>query len=526
MTTHHLGIGQRLALGFGLLLLMLGMAALIAATQFKRISQNNEQIINVEWRKSEAAAFVDATTRANARHTMALLLTDDPARRAQLNLIINENKGRIDEAMQTLDTLIYLPEAKAKAKAMMQEIKTRRIAFVTSFNRVRQLQADGQQAQAIQTMNQETLPAIDALQAPISALTALQSRLVSERSQATQEAVDTSLLLILSLTGVALVVGTFTAYRITRSIQRPIAQAVALAQQVAQGDLTGHVDIQSQDEMGRLLTALQAMNNSLVHIVDNVRQGSETISTATSQIAMGNLDLSQRTEEQASSLQQVAASLEQLTATVQHNLDNGRHANQVASTAAEVATRGGQVVTEVVHTMEAISASSNQIADIIGVIDGIAFQTNLLALNAAVEAARAGEQGRGFAVVANEVRSLAGRSAEAAKEIKKLIESSAGDVQQGCRLVEQAGRTMQDVVTNVKEVAHIMADLAHASEEQSMGIGQINQAMGQMDQVTQGNAALVEEAAAAAQSLQSQSHALVQTVDVFKLRGGPALAMA
>ena len=198
----------------------------------------------------------------------------------------------------------------------------------------------------------------------------------------------------------------------------------------------------------------------------------------------------------------------------------------MASTAAEVATRGGQVVTEVVHTMEAISASSNQIADIIGVIDGIAFQTNLLALNAAVEAARAGEQGRGFAVVANEVRSLAGRSAEAAKEIKKLIESSAGDVQQGCRLVEQAGRTMQDVVTNVKEVAHIMADLAHASEEQSMGIGQINQAMGQMDQVTQGNAALVEEAAAAAQSLQSQSHALVQTVDVFKLRGGPALAMA
>lgn len=522
MTTRHLGIGQRLALGFGLLLLMLGMAALIAATQFKRISQNNEQIINVEWRKSEAAAFVDATTRANARHTMALLLTDDPERRAQLNLSINENKKRIDDAMQTLETLIYLPEA----KAMMQEIKTRRIAFVASFNRVRQLQADGQQEQAIQTMNQETLPAIDALQAPISALTALQSRLVSERSQATQEAVDTSLLLILSLTGVALVVGTITAYRITRSIQRPIAQAVALAQQVAQGDLTGHVDIQSQDEMGRLLTALQAMNNSLVHIVDNVRQGSETISTATSQIAMGNLDLSQRTEEQASSLQQVAASLEQLTATVQHNLDNGRHANQVASTAADVATRGGQVVTEVVHTMEAISASSNQIADIIGVIDGIAFQTNLLALNAAVEAARAGEQGRGFAVVANEVRSLAGRSAEAAKEIKKLIESSAGDVQQGCRLVEQAGRTMQDVVTNVNEVAHIMADLAHASEEQSMGIGQINQAMGQMDQVTQGNAALVEEAAAAAQSLQSQSHALVQTVDVFKLRGGPALAMA
>ena len=514
MKSLHLSIGQRLALGFGMLLLMLGMAAIIAGLQFQHISENNQQIMEVEWRKSEAAAFVDATTRTNARHTMALLLTDDPQRRAQLNQSINDNRARIDAAMQTLDELVYRPEA----KALMQEIKTRRTAFVASFNRVRELRAQGQHDEAVRVMNDDTLPAIDALQAPISALTALQSRLMNERSQAAQSAIDTALILILSLTGAALAIGTLTAYRITRSIQRPIAQAVNLAQKVAQGDLTGHVDIQSQDEMGQLLTALQTMNNSLVGIVDNVRRGSETISTATSQIAMGNLDLSQRTEEQASSLQQVAASLEQLTATVQQNLDNGRHANVVASSAAEVADRGGKVVNDVVHTMEAISTSSNQIADIISVIDGIAFQTNLLALNAAVEAARAGEQGRGFAVVANEVRSLAGRSADAAKEIKKLIESSVGDVQQGCRLVEQAGRTMQDVVTSVSEVAHIMDALARASEEQFAGIQQINQAMGQMDQVTQGNAALVEQAAAAAQSLQSQSNTLVQTVDVFKLR--------
>jgi methyl-accepting chemotaxis protein len=269
------------------------------------------------------------------------------------------------------------------------------------------------------------------------------------------------------------------------------------------------------------------MNASLVRIVGEVRSGSESISLATSQIAAGNLDLSQRTEEQASSLQQTTVALGELTSTVRQSFEGGHHANKVAAGAAEVAVRGGAVVMQMVQTMEAIDASSRKIADIIGVIDGIAFQTNILALNAAVEAARAGEQGRGFAVVATEVRSLAGRSAEAAREIKKLIEDSVGNVTEGCKLVEQAGSTMDELVVSVRRVSDIMGELSAASQDQSTGIEQINDAMNQMDQVTQGNAALVEEAAAAAHSLEQQALVLVRSVDVFQLGGGKrALALA
>jgi methyl-accepting chemotaxis protein len=262
-----------------------------------------------------------------------------------------------------------------------------------------------------------------------------------------------------------------------------------------------------------------------VLIVGEVRGGSEAISTATSQIAAGNIDLSQRTEEQAAALEQTAASLEQMGATVKQNFEGSQQANRVAGAATEVAVRGGAVVSQVVHTMEAINASSRKIADIIGVIDGIAFQTNILALNAAVEAARAGEQGRGFAVVATEVRSLAGRSATAAKEIKALIEASLGNVTEGCKLVEQAGSTMDEIVVNVRRVTDIMGELTAAAGEQSSGIDQINQAVAQMDQVTQGNAALVEEAAAAAQSLESQAKNLVHAVSVFRLGSGNSRAL-
>lgn len=246
-------------------------------------------------------------------------------------------------------------------------------------------------------------------------------------------------------------------------------------------------------------------------------QPEHKLSTATSQIAAGNIDLSQRTEEQAAALEQTAASLEQMGETVKQNYEGSLQANRVAGAAAEVAVRGGNVVSQVVHTMESINISSRKIADIIGVIDGIAFQTNILALNAAVEAARAGEQGRGFAVVATEVRNLAGRSAIAAKEIKGLIEASVSNVTEGCKLVEQAGSTMDEIVVNVRRVTDIMGELANAAGEQSREIDQINQAVGQMDQVTQGNAALVEEAAAAAQALEWQAKNLVQSVSVFNL---------
>jgi methyl-accepting chemotaxis protein-1 (serine sensor receptor) len=304
---------------------------------------------------------------------------------------------------------------------------------------------------------------------------------------------------------------------IIRSISRPLESAVQIAGAVAAGDLTREIRVESTNEIGRLMQALKGMNDGLVTIVAQVRAGTDTIATASGQIAAGNLDLSSRTEEQASSLEETAASMEELTSTVKQNADNARQANQLVASASGIALKGGEVVAEVVNTMEDINESSRQIVNIISVIDGIAFQTNILALNAAVEAARAGEQGRGFAVVASEVRNLAQRSASAAKEIKELIGSSVEKVDAGSKLVEQAGATMNEIVDSVRRVSDIMGEITAASQEQSAGIEQVNQAIAQMDQVTQQNAALVEEAASAADSMQHQAASLAQVVSVFKV---------
>ena len=308
-------------------------------------------------------------------------------------------------------------------------------------------------------------------------------------------------------------------FLLARMLSGAMTQAVQIAQSVAAGDLTSKIEVTSTDETGQLLTALKAMNDSLVGIVSNVRSSSDSIATGSAQIAIGNADLSQRTEEQASNLQQTAASMEQLTATVKQNSDTARQANQLANSASEAAAKGGVVVGEVVNTMEAITTSSKKISDIISVIDGIAFQTNILALNAAVEAARAGEQGRGFAVVASEVRNLAQRSANAAKEIKTLIGESVEKVETGSRLVGDAGKSMQDIVIQVKRVNDLIAEISSASVEQSQGISQVGEAVTQLDQVTQQNAALVEESAAAADSLKHQAASLAEVVSVFKLTG-------
>ena len=302
-----------------------------------------------------------------------------------------------------------------------------------------------------------------------------------------------------------------------RSITRPLVRAVQLANTVASGDLTSKIEIKSSDETGLMMQALKDMNDSLYHIVGNVRTSVDTITTATKEIAAGNTDLSQRTEEQASALQQTASSMEELTSTVKQNAENAKQANQLAKGASSIAVKGGDVVGRVVTTMGSINESSRKIVDIISVIEGIAFQTNILALNAAVEAARAGEQGRGFAVVASEVRSLAQRSAAAAKEIKALIGDSVGKVDVGTRLVDEAGKTMAEVVTAVKRVTDIMAEISAASIEQSSGIEQVNKAINQMDEVTQQNAAVVEQAAAAAESLEEEAQNLATSVSIFKL---------
>ena len=304
---------------------------------------------------------------------------------------------------------------------------------------------------------------------------------------------------------------------ISRGITRPLNQAVAIARRIANRDLTGEIKASSNDETGQLLQAMGDMQSSLVKVVGEVRSNSESVSSASTQIAQGNLDLSQRTEEQASALQQTAATMEELGTTVRNNADSARTASQLAQGASAVALKGGDVVGKVVCTMQDISESSRKIGDIIGVIDGIAFQTNILALNAAVEAARAGEQGRGFAVVASEVRSLAQRSADAAKEIKTLIGRSVEQVEQGTVLVGEAGKTMGEIVGSIQRVTDIVAEISSATNEQSSGIQQVGNAVGQMDQVTQQNAALVEESAAAAESLKGQAEQLVQIVSVFQL---------
>ena len=303
-------------------------------------------------------------------------------------------------------------------------------------------------------------------------------------------------------------------------VSRPLAQASEAAQRIAQGDLTVQLQSRSGDEIGQLTGAMNQIGGGLMQVVQAVRQGAESVATASSEIAHGNQDLSARTEQQASALQQTSASMDALAHTVRQNVDGAQQANSLAQNASSVAVRGGQVVGQVVQTMKGINESSAKIADIISVIDGIAFQTNILALNAAVEAARAGEQGRGFAVVASEVRSLAGRSADAAKEIKQLISASVQRVEQGTALVDQAGTTMTEVVDSIRRVTEIMGEISAASSAQSDGVAQVGHAVAQMDQATQQNAALVEEMAAAASSLKGQANELVQTVSVFKTQGG------
>ena len=513
MSFANMKIGARMAIGFGIVLTLMIALIAIGLMRFNSIGEINRKIIEVDWVKADAANTVNLMTRANARRSMELLIEHDKAKLEQINESIAVNKKAIDGALSTLDRLIYAPEG----KALLAKIKQERMAYVASFGKVGKLVAEDNRDEAVRLMKSETLPLLDTLQETVVALGALQKKLVEASGVQEQQEIDVARTLMLGLGAAAMLLGIGLAFFTTRSITGPLKQAVRIAQIVADGDLTSRIDSSATDETGQLLHALKVMNDGLVSIVSQVRSGTDAIATASGQVASGGQDLAARTEQQAASLEETASSMEELISTVKQNAANLRQANQFAVSASEIAVTGGAVVSKVVDIMGSINESSRKIVDIIGVIDGIAFQTNILALNAAVEAARAGEQGRGFAVVASEVRSLAQRSAAAAKEIKTLIGDSVEKVDHGSTLVEQAGATMERLVSSIHQVTDLMSEITTASQEQSGGIEQVNQAISEMDEVTQQNAALVEESAAAAGSLHDQADNLAKVVSVFKL---------
>ena len=520
MRVRNWKIATKLAAGFGFVLVLLLCVVGVGLNRLGTIGALTQKVIATDWVKAEAAASIAATTRANAALTMQLFIAPDAAARSAILAQVAVNKSIISAALETLRKLVYLPEGKRILAAIME----RRKAYVASFTRVDGLIAAGRKDDAIALVQQETLPALELLQASVSELSALQKAVAQRSGEDVLGNIGMASLLMLALGGAALVSGVAAAWLVSRAITLPVRRAIKLAEQVAGGDLSGSVDVRQQDEIGQLLTALNSMTASLSHIVGQVRTGTGIIATASGEIASGNMDLSARTEEQASALEETASSMEEMTATVKENVEHLRAASAHSTAASGMAERGGELVREVVRTMGAINGSSQRIVDIISVIDGIAFQTNILALNAAVEAARAGEQGRGFAVVASEVRNLAQRSAQAAREIKQLIESSVVDVAAGSRLVGQAGGTMEQLVDSVRKVAEFVSQINAANLEQSIGLEQINVAITAMDQVTQQNAAMVEEAASAASEMNDQAVHLEQVVAHFKLDAPRPLA--
>jgi methyl-accepting chemotaxis protein len=512
MSLTRLKIGTRLGVGFAIVLALLVLTIVLGLSSMSRIGKRTHDIIYDKNVKMEAANHMVDNVR-NITLSLTYIVVVPSTAQVDAELVkIGESRKKYGEARK----ILIERAADDKEKTMLASLDQLLKEGAVKNNKVIELRKEGEVQDATTHLTEVAAPSLNGV------LKALDDILVYETAQAKQagdeaEAVQASAQMLMIGLGIAAVaLGCGVAWFITRSITVPLNEAVHVAETVASGDLSSHIDTGATDETGRLLDALKRMNDSLLKVVGQVRQGTDTIATASNEIAAGNLDLSSRTEEQASSLEETASSMEQLTSTVKQNADNARQANTLARSASEVATKGGDIVTQVVTTMGSINASSRKIVDIISVIDGIAFQTNILALNAAVEAARAGEQGRGFAVVASEVRNLAQRSAAAAKEIKELITASVADVDDGSRLVAEAGNTMGDIVASIQRVTDIMGEITSASQEQTMGIEQINMAITQMDEVTQQNAALVEQAAAASQSMQDQAAALAEVVGFFK----------
>jgi len=515
MKLSNLSVGLRLGLSFGAILLI---TALIAATGMWRIASLQAASERVATQEIEQQTLVEdwaSDIRLNWVRTEAFLKAIDRDYMDKLTADTQATATGMDAKVKRIEALVQGDTA----RTLLATIATARTAYNDKLTEIRELHRGGEPN--VPTMVDKDLrPLADKYLKSLDDLRSTMATQLAESQADTSTLAKASQMLLGAGTLVAVALGALLGFTVTRSIVRPVQQGKQAAENIADGDLTHPIVAAGNDETGQLLQALAAMQSRLASIVGNVRHSAEGVATASAEIASGNNDLSARTEQQASALEETAASMEELGSTVRQNADNARQANQLAMSASSVAKQGGDVVAEVVDTMKGINDSSKKIADIISVIDGIAFQTNILALNAAVEAARAGEQGRGFAVVAGEVRSLAQRSAEAAKEIKGLIGTSVERVERGTALVDKAGATMTEVVSAIRRVTDIMGEISAASSEQSSGVSQVGEAITQMDQATQQNAALVEQSAAAADSLKTQAGQLVDAVAVFRLSVG------
>ncbi len=516
MNFNNLRIATKLWIAVGIIMLALATLLAGAAMRAAALQEQMDTTLADLNARAKAASKWSGMTETNAARTLAVVTSADPAVEAAFKDAIAATTAQISEVQKAIEAMKLTPEEKAQ----MDKIAANRKSMIDIRNKARQMKTDGKAEEAMALIGSTYNPAVNSYLASLRELVQMEEKSIArflDEVAAARATTTRVAMVFVALLFAGLLVGTVY---LTRSIRQPLVQANHLASRIAQGDLSARVDTSRADEFGDLMRSLASMNESLGQMVSLVRQSTDSITTASTEIASGNNDLAQRTEQTSSNLQSTASSMDELTSTVRQSADNARTASSLAASASSVAEKGGAVVQQVVSTMEEINASSKRIADIISVIDGIAFQTNILALNAAVEAARAGEQGRGFAVVAAEVRSLAGRSAEAAKEIKALIGASVQSVESGTRLVTDAGSTMGDIVQSVRRVAEVIGEITAAAAEQSAGIAHVNEAIGNLDQMTQQNAALVEQSAAAAESLREQSGQLAQAVAVFKV-GGP-----
>ena len=509
----RLKIGPRLAACFAIVIALLIATSVIGISKIDAVDVSTETILHDRFVKVRLAQTIENEVNRQARALRTALIAADPqVVRGELAKI-EDSAPIIASAIERLKETIHTEKGKAALATLIEA----RSAFKADEAKLVAMIHGGQVDDGRTFLVMDMLPLQTAYLAAIEAFTQTQIAGMEQFGKDAADMAASAKLQMAALTAIAVLTAAALGLVLTRSITRPVDEAVHVAKTVASGDLSAEIRVGATDELGQLMIALHGMNGSLSAIVHQVRHSSDSIATGTSQIAAGNADLSQRTEEQASNLQQTAASMEQMSATVRQNAEAARAAAERAESATSVATLGGKVVGQVVSTMEDISVCSKKISEITGVIDGIAFQTNILALNAAVEAARAGEQGRGFAVVAGEVRSLAQRAAVAAKEIKSLIGHTTERVEAGSRLVGEAGTTMGEIVSQVREVSSLISEIDSATRQQTIGIDQVTGAVAQLDQVTQQNSALVEESAAAAESLKRQARALSETVHVFKL---------